>query len=83
MLALVHLRQDMYGDYVLRTKDKNGNIHDVELDTNEHLTVISMLKNRRGGKAMYLVESDLNRNIWIEKNGILVPKEKKKKELPW
>jgi hypothetical protein len=83
MLALVHLRQDMYGDYVLRTKDKNGNIHDVELDKNEHLTVISMLKNRRGGKAMYLVESDLNRNIWIEKNGILVPKEKKKKELPW
>lgn len=83
MLALVHLRQDMYGDYVLRTKDENGNIHDVELDKNEHLTVISMLKNRRGSKAMYVVESDLNRNIWIEKNGILVPKEKKKKELHW
>ena len=83
MLALVHLKQDMYGDYVLRTKDQNGNIRDVELDKNEHLTVISMLKNRRGSKAMYVVESDLNRNVWIEKNGILVPKEKKKKEPLW
>lgn len=83
MLAMVHLKQDMYGDYVLRTKDGSGNIHDVELDKNEHLTVISMLKNRRGSKAMYLLKSDLNKNTWLEKDGILIPKEKKKKEVIW
>lgn len=84
MLAMIHLKPDMYGDYVLRVKDKNGNIHDVDLNNNEHLTVISMLKNRRGSKAMYLIESDLDRNTWIEKNGIIVPKQKnQKKELMW
>jgi hypothetical protein len=81
---MIHLKPDMYGDYVLRTKDKNGNVRDVALDNNEHLTVISMLKNRRGSKAMYLIESDLDRNTWIEKNGIIVPKQKnQKKELMW
>ena len=84
MLAMVHLKPDMYDDYVLRTKDKDGNIRDIELDRNEHLTVISMLKNRRGGKAMYLLNTDLDRNTWMEKeNGILIPKPKTKKELVW
>jgi hypothetical protein len=83
MLAMVHLKPEMYDEYVLRTKDKNGNVHDIDLDKNEHLTVISMLKNRRGSKAMYLLESDLNKNIWLEKNGILVPKEKKRKDPIW
>ena len=39
-----------------------------------------MIKNRRGSKAVYLLKTDLDRNLWIEKNGILIPKEKKKKE---
>lgn len=83
MLAMVHLKTDMYDDYILRTKDKNGNVCETPLNKDEHLTVISMLKNRRGSKAMYLVESDLNRNIWLEKDGILVPKERKKKDIIW
>lgn len=83
MLVLLHLKTDMYGDYVLRTPNGNGGFNDAELDKSKHLTSVSLIKNRRGGKNTYLLETDLDRNLWIEQKGILVPKEKKKKELMW
>ena len=84
MVVLLHLKKEMYGDYVLRKKNQDGTYTDVELDQNEHLTSCSLIKNRRGSKAVYLLNTDLDRNLWIEKkNGILVPKEKKKKDLMW
>lgn len=83
MIVLMHLKKDMYGDYTLKTKDSNGSIKDVNLDINEHLTACSIIKNRRGSKNIFLLNSDLDRNLWIEKNGILVPKEKKKTDLMW
>lgn len=84
MIVLLHLKPEMYGDYVLRTKNKDGNYHDIELNTDEHLTSCSLIKNRRGSKAVYLLNTDLDRNLWIEKkNGILIPKVKKKKDLMW
>lgn len=79
MLVLLHLKPEMYGDYVLRVKQPDGSYRDYELDKNEHLTSCSLIKNRRGGKAVYLLKSDLDRNLWTEKNGILIPKEKPKK----
>ena len=83
MLVLLHLKQDMYGDYVLRQKMKDGTHKDFELNKDEHLTACSLIKNRRGGKAVYLLNTDLDRNLWQEKNGILIPKEKKKKDVIW
>ena len=83
MVVLLHLKKEMYEDYVLRTKNKDGTYKDIELDTSEHLTSCSLIKNRRGSKAVYLLNTDLDRNLWIEKNGILIPKEKKKKDLMW
>lgn len=83
MVVLLHLKKEMYGDYVLRKKNRDGTYTDIELNTNEHLTSCSLIKNRRGSKAVYLLNTDLDRNLWIEKNGILVPKEKKKKEVMW
>ena len=83
MVVLLHLKQEMYGDYVLRRKNRDGTYTDTELDPSEHLTSCSLIKNRRGSKAVYLLNTDLDRNLWIEKNGILVPKEKKKKDLMW
>lgn len=84
MVVLLHMKKEMYGDYVLRVKNKNGSFTDTELDTNEHLTTCSLIKNRRGSKAVYLLNTDLDRNVWTEYNGILVPKERKKKQdLAW
>lgn len=85
MLVLLHMKKEMYGDYVLRVKNENGTYTDYELDENEHLTSCSLIKNRRGAKNIYLLNSDLDRNIWQEKNGILVPKPQKpkQKEVMW
>lgn len=85
MLVLLHLKKEMYGDYVLRVKQPDGRFVDYELDENEHLTSCSLIKNRRGSKNIYLLKSDLDRNLWQEKNGILVPKPQKpkQKELIW
>ena len=66
-------------------KDHTPRYTDTELNPDEHLTSCSLIKNRRGGKAVYLLNTDLDRNLWTEKkNGILVPKERKKKnDLMW
>lgn len=83
MLVLLHLKKDMYNDYVLRVKNDDGSYTDYELDENQHLTSCSLIKNRRGSKNIYLLNSDLDRNLWVEQNGILVPKPKTKKEVMW
>lgn len=80
MVVLLHMKKEMYGDYILKVKNKNGTYTDVELNANEHLTTCSLIKNRRGGKAVYLLNTNLDKNLWIEKDGILVPKERKKKD---
>lgn len=83
MVVLLHLKKEMYGDYTLRVKNKDGSFTDTDLDPDAHLTSCSLIKNRRGGKAVYLLNTDLDRNLWIEQNGILVPKQKTKKEVMW
>lgn len=83
MLVLLHLKKEMYGDYTLRVKNQDGSYTDYELDENQHLTSCSLIKNRRGGKNVYLLNSDLDRNLWTEYNGILVPKPKTKKDIIW
>lgn len=84
MVVLLHLKKEMYGEYVLKIKNPDGSFTNMELDPNEHLTTCSLIKNRRGGKSVYLLNTDLDRNLWIEYNGILVPKERQKKQdLAW
>ena len=83
MVVLQHMKKDMYGDYVIRNKKRDGTYSDTDLNPEEHLTSCALIKNRRGSKNIFLLNTDLDRNLWIEKNGILVPKEKKKKDLPW
>ena len=83
MLVLLHLKKDMYDDYTLRQMMRDGSYKDFELNKDEHLTACSLIKNRRGSKAVYLLRTDLDRNLWQEKNGILVPKPKTKKDLMW
>ena len=83
MLVLLHGEKDMYDDYTLRQMMRDGSYKDFELNKDEHLTACSLIKNRRGSKAVYLLRTDLDRNLWQEKNGILVPKPKTKKDLMW
>lgn len=83
MIVLLHMKPEMYKDYVLRKPNGSGGFVDVDLDEAEHLTSVSLIKNRRGGKNTYLLETDLDRNLWIEKNGILIPKQQSKSELMW
>lgn len=75
MLVLLHLKEDQHKEYNLISK-RNGQelITDVG-DIKNHLTACSLIKNRRGGKHVYLLESDLDRNLWIPKKGILKVKE--------
>lgn len=84
MIAMMHLKPDMYNDYVLQTKNpKTGEIKEVALDPSRHVTAANLIKNRRGSKAMYLIDSDLDRNVWLQQNGILVPKAKQEKKMMW
>lgn len=84
MLVLLHLKKDMYDDYYLKQRLDDGSYRKIDLSPDEHLTACSLIKNRRGSKNVYLLNTDLDRNLWQEKNGILIPKEKKnKKELMW
>lgn len=83
MLVLLHLQDDMYDDYVLQRKQKDGSTQEFELNKDVKLTACSLIKNRRGAKNVYLLRTDLNRNLWQEENGVLVPKPKKKKDVAW
>lgn len=84
MIVMMHLKPEWYKDYSLVTKDfKTGKETSIELDDKSHFTAANLIKNRRGPKAMYLLNSDLNRNVWIQQNGILVPKQKTQKNLMW
>lgn len=81
MLVLFHLKKELYDDYVFRKFNSDGTYKDYELDKDRKFTAIPLIKNRRGGKNIYLLETDLDRNLWQEvKGGILVPKERKKKD---
>ena len=83
MIVMQHLKPEIYKDYVLQVKDNSGRVAYKNLDPNRHLTAANLLKNRRGGKAMYLIDSDLNENTWIQQNGILIPRSAVEDNLPW
>ena len=85
MIVLMHLKPGAHKDYVLQIKDKStGQWRNESLSEDRHWTVANLIKNRRGSKHMYLLDSDLNLNVWTQKNGILIPKETtEKKELLW
>lgn len=82
LIVMQHLKPEMYKDYALQKKE-NGKIVYRSLDSNRHLTVANLLKNRRGSKAMYLIDSNLDENVWIQQNGILVPKSTVEDNLLW
>lgn len=75
-MVFKHLDKNEYENYITKTKDKS-----FALDSSKHYSAIKSIKNRRGGKYMYLLNSDLNMNTWYEETpgGILLPKPKKKK----
>lgn len=77
LIAFKHLSIDEYDNYIVKTKDGS-----IELDKNAHLTAIKVLKNRRGEKNTFLLNSDLNKNTWneVSPNGILLPKPKKQRQ---
>ena len=84
MIVMQHLRPEMYKDYALQiidpvTKKKSYK----QLDQNLHLTSANLLKNRRGSKNIYLLDSNLDTNVWTQMNGILVPKSIVENNLPW
>ena len=84
MIVMMHLKKEWYKDYSLVTKDPNtGKEIARDLDDNMHITAANLIKNRRGPKQMFALSSNLNTNVWIQQNGILVPKERKKNDLMW
>ena len=84
LIVMQHLKPDMYKDYVLRTKDPNtGKEVDYALDEGKRFTAANLLKNRRGSKHMFLLETNLNENTWMQHNGFLIPKPKTDKNLMW
>lgn len=85
MLVILHLRKELYDDYTFRKFNSDGTYKDYDLDKEKNFTSIPLIKNRRGGKNIYLLETNLDRNLWQEvKSGILIPKEKNKKnDLMW
>ena len=85
MIVMQHLKADVYKDYVLRVKDANtGKDIDVPLDESKRYTAANLLKNRRGSKHLFLLETDLNTNVWTQQHGFLIPKPKNdKQQLMW
>ena len=84
MITIQHMRQNWYQDYSLMIKDPTtGQVTYKNLDENAQLSAANLLKNRRGSKNIYLLQRDLDRNIWQQVNGILVPKEIAEKNLAW
>ena len=84
MIVMMHLKKEWYKDYSLVTKDPStGKEITRDLDDNAHITAANLIKNRRGPKQMFALSSNLNTNVWIQQNGILVPKERKKNDLMW
>jgi replicative DNA helicase len=84
MIVMQHLRPEVYNDYALQvinpaTKKKSYK----HLDPKFHLTAANLLKNRRGSKNIYLLNSNLDENTWIQQDGILVPKSVVEANLPW
>jgi hypothetical protein len=74
-IVFKHFNKEDCDNYIIKTKSKP-----IELDNTKHYTGVKTIKNRRGSKQMYLLDSDLNLNTWYEEapNGILLPKPKKK-----
>lgn len=74
-IVFKHFNKEDCDNYIIKTKSKP-----IDLDNKKHYTGVKTIKNRRGSKQMYLLDSDLNLNTWYEEasNGILVPKPKKK-----
>lgn len=84
MIVMQHLRPEMYKDYVLQTTDPiTKETICKQLDPSRHLTSANLLKNRRGSKNIFLLDSNLDTNVWTQLNGILVPKSTVDKELMW
>lgn len=84
LITIQHMRQNWYQDYSLMIKDPTtGQVTYKSLDENAQLSAANLLKNRRGSKNIYLLQRDLDRNIWQQVNGILVPKEIAEKNLAW
>lgn len=84
MIVMQHLRPEWYKDYALKVVDPATNkISYKQLDQNLHLTSANLLKNRRGSKNIYLLDSNLDTNVWTQMNGILVPKSTIEENLPW
>jgi len=75
-IVFKHFEKEDCDNYIIKTKDEK-----IALDDTQHYTGIKTIKNRRGGKYMYLLNSDLNLNTWYEESpgGILLPRSKKKK----
>lgn len=84
MIVMQHLKPEMYKDYVIQRQDpKTGKMTYHNLDTNKHLTVANLLKNRRGSKGMFLINSDLNANTWLQEEGTLIVKSTTEDKLAW
>lgn len=82
LVVFKHFEKEDNDNYIIRTKEKS-----FSLDDSVKHTAMKVLKNRRGEKRMYLLDTNLNLNTWIETTpgGILLPKPKKKKvsEVIW
>jgi hypothetical protein len=84
MIAMQHLRPDSYKDYALKVTDPKTKKETYKpLDPHLHLTSANLLKNRRGSKNIFLLDSNLDTNVWTQLNGVLVPKETIEDNLPW
>ena len=83
MITMQHLKPEWYNDYVLQVQGSNGKMAYKNLDTSRHLTVANLIKNRRGGKAMYLIDSNLDTNVWLQNQGTLIPRSAMDNSLPW
>lgn len=82
MVAIQHMKPQMYEEYSLMTRDGEKKKY-TNLNPDMQISSAVMLKNRRGSKGIFAISRDLDRNIWEQQNGLLIPKAQVESNLMW
>ena len=73
---MLHLKSNQYDDYEIVNNDKplvgwTDEVASTPLDKKKKYVLCNLIKNRNGGKDMFALEADLDRNVWQQVPGTL------------
>lgn len=76
MVMMLHLKSNQYDDYEIVNTDKplvgwTDEVASTPLDKKKKYVLCNLIKNRNGGKDMFALEADLDRNVWQQVPGTL------------